>query len=65
MGIRYKLTVTREWGETKWGKEGEQSGEGTYIKDPYTWTTTWGLTMELGRGWTGQERATGEKLGQL
>ena len=43
--------------------EDKGSSQGIYMKDPWTWTTGWGLTVEVGvAGW---RRAKGENLGQL
>ena len=46
-----KLTVTRGEGkEGKQEKEGEGSSQGTCMKDPWTWTTGWGLIVGAGMG---------------
>ena len=45
-------------------KEGEGVSHRTYMKDPWTWTTVWGLTMEVGVGGL-DGGGKGGKLGQL
>ena len=48
MEIKNKLTVTRgERGTDNGGKRGG-SRQGTCRKDPWTWTTGWGLTVAGG-----------------
>ena len=42
------------------GKQGliersEGISQRTYMKDPWTWTTVWGLTMEVGVGWVRED----------
>ena len=59
---KYKLVVT----EQSWGCKAqyrEQSSQRTYMHDPQTWTTVWGLPEGMGRA--GQKGAMGEKLGKL
>ena len=56
-------TVRREdGGEEKEMKEGEGISQRTYMHDPWTRTTVWGLSEGAEAGWRG---AKGEKLGQL
>ena len=65
MEIKNKLAVTRGEGrEGKWGTEGKGSSQGTCIKDPWKWTTGWGLTEGAG-DWVCWRKATGEKFEQL
>ena len=43
--------MTREEGrEGEQGKEGKGSSQGTCMKDLWTWTTGWGLTVGVGDG---------------
>ena len=59
MEVKNKLTVTRgEVGGNNGGKQGKGHQE-TCIKDPWTWTTGWGLTV--GAGQVG--KSNGEKIG--
>ena len=52
MEIKNKITVTRgEWGGDTRGKKGK--GQGTCMKDPWTWTTGWGWTVGAGVGRNG------------
>ena len=44
------------------GKEYEGSSQVTCIKDPWTWTTGWRLTVGVGR-WAGWGRTMGGKIG--
>ena len=37
-------------------KEGEGISQRTYMKDPWSWTTVWGQTMEVGEGLAGGGR---------
>ena len=46
-----RLTAVRgEGGGGDGLKEGEGISQRTYMHDPWTWTTVWGLTMEVGGG---------------
>ena len=60
-GIESQDRLTEVRGEEGGGeclKEGEGVRQGTYMKEPWTWTMGWGLTMEV--GWRG---AKGEIIG--
>ena len=48
-------------GRGDWLTEGEETSQRTHTKDPWTWTTVWGLTMEVGGrlGAGGQRENTG------
>ena len=64
MEIKNKLTVTRGEREGgQWGKEGEGSSQGTFVKDPWTKTTGAGLNVggEVGRA----EENNGGKMGTI
>ena len=50
MEIRNKLTVTRGCVERGNGGKRRKGHEGTHIKDPWYWTTGWGLTKGAGVG---------------
>ena len=52
MEARNRLTVTRGESEGDNGKEG--FSQGTDIKDPWAWTTGWGLTVGVGVGQAGE-----------
>ena len=54
----------RGGGMRDWMKEGEGISQRTYMHDPWTWTTVWGLTVGLGGGLGGGGQSR-EKLGQL
>ena len=44
-------------------KEGEGVNLRTYMKDPWTWTTVWGVTMEMEVGLGGGSK--GGEMGHL
>ena len=57
-----RLTVVREEeGDGDCLKEGGGISQRTCTKDPWTWTTVWGLTMEVGGRWA--EGGEGRKFG--
>ena len=57
MEIRSRLAVTRGEGKRdKQGKDGERSSQRTCIKDPWTWTTGWGLTGGVAGGDRGEQQ---------
>ena len=59
-----RLTALRgEQCRGEWWKEGEGISQRTYMNDPWTWTTEWGLTEGVRGGLSGGEQR--EKLGQL
>ena len=50
-----RLTAVRgEGGGGDWLKEGEGPSQRPCMKDPWTWTTVWGLTIEVGGGLGGE-----------
>ena len=53
-----------EGGRGQWEKEGEESGQGTCLKDSWTWKAGWGLTVGLRNG-QGRGEKQGKKLGQV
>ena len=53
--------VKRGGGRGDYLKEGEGTSQGACMKDPWTWTMAWGLTIELGVGWA--EGWKGEIIG--
>ena len=58
METRNRLTETR--GEAAGGIGGKGSNGQAGIKDPWTWTTRWGLTAGVGGWWS-----RGEQWGKL
>ena len=46
-----RLTVTEGWGEgDNGGKKGKKTSQSICMNDPWTWTTVWGLIMEVEGG---------------
>ena len=55
MDLWNRLTAVRqEAGGGDYLKGGEGISQRTYMKDPWTWTMLWGLTMEVGGELGGQ-----------
>ena len=62
METRNRLTGTRvKGGRGEGEKTGEGASQGTGTKDPWIWTTGWGLTAGGSRG---RRRSMGEQQGK-
>ena len=61
---RIRSRIMEQTESCKWGlKEGEGISQRTYTKDPWTWTSMWGLITGV-REQDTWRRAKGEKVGQ-